>query len=107
MGYLAKYCSKAASVASGEFDTKSARWWGVGGLVPSVRLSLRIIQAPAWVREKWRAIGGDCVVRRLPFGWWLIGGWEFRSPWEMVSLLGGVRVRWRGWAQGDYELSVA
>ncbi len=107
VGYLAKYASKASSVPSDEFDTKGARWWGHGGLPWAARLRVRIICAPAWVREKWRAIGEESLVRRLPFGWWLIGGWEFRSPWEMVTLAGGVKIRWRGWEQHDFELSPA
>lgn len=105
VGYLAKYCSAASAVASDEFDTKGARWWGHGGLTLAMRLRIRIICAPGWVRDKWHAIGDDAIVRRLPFGWWQIGAWEFRTPWELVSLEGGPKIRWRGWAAGDFELA--
>lgn len=107
VGYLAKYASKAAACASDEFNTKGARWWGVGGLSPAMKLSLRITMAPAWVRRIWKRMDDTCaVVKRLPFGWWLIGGWEFRTPWEMIGMeAAGARVRWRGFEQGFYEVS--
>lgn len=108
VGYLAKYASKAAACPSDEFDTTGARWWGVGGLSAAMKLSLRITMAPGWVRKIWKAMDdAGAIVKRLPFGWWLIGGWEFRTPWEMVGMeAGGARVRWRGFGHGAYEISV-
>ena len=107
-GYLAKYASKAAESPSAEFDTKGSRWWGVGGLSPAMKLSLRITMAPGWVRKIWgRMDDVATLVRRLPFGWWRIGAWEFRSPWEFVGIAAqGVRVNWRGWDQAAFELGV-
>jgi hypothetical protein len=106
VGYLAKYASKAAACASQEFNTKGSRWWAVGGLTPWAKARLRITMAPGWVRKIWRAMDDQAAaVKRLPFGWWLIGGWEFRTPWEMVGMeAGGARVRWRGFEHGSYEL---
>jgi hypothetical protein len=108
VGYLAKYASKAAACSSDEFNTKGSRWWGVGGLSLAMKLSLRITMSPGWVRKIWKAMDdAGAVVRRLPFGWWLIGGWEFRTPWEMVGMeAGGVRVQWRGF-DGGYEISAS
>jgi hypothetical protein len=106
VGYLSKvarYAAKAAAASSEEFHTKGARWWGIGGITRSTRVALRLVLAPGWVRDMWAAMGCDGVVGRLAHGWWRIGGWEFRSPWELVSFdPGGVTIRWRGWDQWDF-----
>jgi hypothetical protein len=107
VGYIAKYASKATVSLWDGFSTKGARWWGCGGLRPVDKLTLRRVLAPGWVRKIWHAMDdAAAVVKRLPFGWWLIGGWEFRTPWEMVGIQAeGVRVRWVGWDSSGYELS--
>jgi hypothetical protein len=104
VGYMAKYASKQARfVGETTFNTKGARWWGAR-LPPDVRFLVRLRLAPLWVQDKWEQIGG--VLKRGSFGWWRIGAFEFRSPWEMVSFgaLDGVKVRWRGWDQFDFVL---
>lgn len=106
IGYLSKYASKPAVwVGERRFNTKGARWWG--GRIPlAVRLDVRFWCAPAWVRDKADALGGifGCGVQRLQFGWWRIGAFEFRSPWEFLRLEpGGVVCAWRGWGPNDWE----
>jgi hypothetical protein len=108
VGYIAKtYMSKASQGSWDGFSTKGARWWGHSGLRLVDKLVLRRVMAPGWVRKIWHAMDDvGAAVRRLPFGWWLIGGWEFRTPWEMVGIQAeGVRVRWVGWDSSGYELS--
>ncbi len=101
--YMAKYASKR-SVFLGEtdFDTRGMRWWGCRA--PAlVRALVRLKLAPHWVQDKAELIGG--TIQRLAFGWWRIGAWEFRSPWEFVGFdPGGVRVRWRGWDEWEFAL---
>jgi hypothetical protein len=100
VGYMAKYASKPAVwVGERRFNTKGARWWG-GRYSVAVRVLVRLRTAPRWVQDKAEVIGG--VVRRLAFGWWRIGAWEFRSPWECVGFAGVVKLRWRGWDEYDF-----
>lgn len=109
VGYMAKYASKPMVWSPHVGWTCGARWWGVGGLEPISRDQLRYCLAPQWVREKYDAICGDWggVLRRLVSGWWRIGGWDFRSPWEYLgsSELGEPVVQYRGWGVYDFEVA--
>lgn len=106
--YAAKYTAKEGSACSSDYDTKGLRQWGIGGMSAAQRMRWRIHNAPSWVRDKWRAFGGDdCQVRKLQYGWWRVGQWEFRSPWQFLGMtpLGEVRLMWRGWSVRDFEVS--
>jgi hypothetical protein len=109
VGYLAKcaqYAAKAPQESSPEFHTKSARWWGIGGIVAATRSALRLALAPGWVQRLAAALDVDDRVKRIQYGWWRIGPWEFRSPWELLSFdPAGALIRWRGWGQFDYALA--
>ena len=104
IGYIAKYAGKQATfVGETSFNTKGARWWG-GRFPPQTRFQIRLCTAPGWVQKKFDQIGGS--LKRLPFGWWRIGDWEFRSPWELVRFdVGEAVIRWRGWGANDFELA--
>jgi hypothetical protein len=108
VGYIAKYASKPYGGAGDDFQTKGARWWGAGGLSLLARGRLRLILAPAWVWRIAEAIDTDAV-KRIAFGWWRIGAYEFRTPWEYLGLntVGETMLKWRGWGEHDYELAGA
>lgn len=105
VGYIAKYAAKATVTSWEGFSTKGARWWGCSGLRAADTFRLRVLMSPAWVRKIWHAMGDTAAaLKRLPFGWWRVGGWEFRSPWECVGMdPAGARVRFRGWDAWDFE----
>jgi hypothetical protein len=100
--YIAKYASKADAVPNPAFLVRGLRWWGCGGLNVLQRMRLRWRRAPQWVRQL-RALGGD-IVQRLGGGWWRIGPWQVRAPWDFLGLQpgGGVRIAPRVWAHDDF-----
>jgi hypothetical protein len=48
----------------------------------------------------------DNNIQRIEFGWWRIGAWEFRSPFEYLGQgdYGATRIKWRGWTERDFAM---
>jgi hypothetical protein len=108
VGYIAKYASKGHPGLEIPFG---AHLWGCGGLPLRGRLELRWHLLPMWVRDISPiddAIDG-CVYRRVRppdhvgawcTGWWRIGGFRIRSPWDFD--LTSRRITWRGFCSDDF-----
>jgi hypothetical protein len=92
IGYIAKYASKADSLA---LPAKGARMHGSGGITGDALLEQRWWKLPAWLRK---VVSISDAVKRAPTG--SGGGFRhpetgevYESPWEVLFVRGDVFIR--------------
>lgn len=95
-GYLAKYAGKGSDGAPGQIP-KGARLYGVCGLTGSYRALWFWSMLPKWIQ---RMSDDPLPTKREKGGWWSVGPFRLRSPWEYLGLSpdGSISIVWRGWA---------